>query len=149
MRLKCFRTLFISGCFVAMAACKPVQSTSVTQMPETATVEEKIQKFKADPSKINLVETEKALADLNAEIKKLEVQEATVGGAEKDQITKKLSDLRQKYNAYTAEFTTARVQSSLSKAGESTEEALQKAGDAVKGASESIRDSLKSDKSRD
>lgn len=87
-------------------------------------------------------EVEKALADLNAEIKELEVRQSTVGGAEKDEATRKLSDLRDKYNAYVAEFTGARVQASANKAGE----AVKKAGDAVKDAAQSVGDSLKSDK---
>ena len=42
---------------------------------ETAAVEERIRKFKSEPSKVNMVEVEKALADLNSEIKELEVRE--------------------------------------------------------------------------
>jgi hypothetical protein len=113
---------------------------------ETTVVEEKIRKFKAEPSKVNMDEVEKALADLNSEIKELEVREAKVGGAEKDEATRKLSDLRAKYNIYSADFTAAKVKASVEKAGEATGQALEKAGDAVKDAAQSVSDSLKSDK---
>ena len=69
-----------------------------------------------------------------------------MGGAEKDEATRKLSDLRAKYNAYSADFTAARVQASVNKAGEATGQALEKASDAVKDAAQSVGDSLKSDK---
>ena len=94
-------------------------------------------------------EVEKALADLNSEIKELEVREAKVGGAEKDEVTKKLTDLRAKYNAYSADFTAAKVKASVTKAGEATGQALEKAGEAVKDAAQSVGDSLKSDKTGD
>lgn len=94
-------------------------------------------------------EVEKALADLNVEIKELEVREAKVGGAEKDEATRKLSDLRAKYNAYNTDFTAAKVKASVTKAGEATGQALEKAGEAVKEAAQSVGDSLKSDKKGD
>ena len=116
---------------------------------ETAMVEEKILKFKSDPSKVNMDEVEKALADLNSEIKELEVREAKVGRAEKDEATKKLTDLRAKYNIYSTDFTAAKVKASVSKAGEATGQALEKAGDAVKDAAQTVGDSLKSGKTGD
>jgi len=146
MTTLCVRKMCMAICLLAIVGCKPSESTSATKTSETTVVEEKIRKFKADPSRLNMAEAEKALADLNSEIKELEVREATVGGAEKDEITRKLSDLRGKYNTYFAEFTTAKVQSSVSKASEKTGEALQKAGEAVKEAAQSVSDSLKSDK---
>ena len=106
-------------------------------------------KFKSDPSKANMDGVEKALADLNSEIKELEVREAKVGGAEKDEVTKKLADLRVKYNTYSADFTAAKVKASVTKAGEATGQALEKAGEAVKDAAQSVGDSLKSDKTGD
>jgi hypothetical protein len=148
IEMKSISKMFIAGCLLAMAACKPAESTAALKTSETALVAEKIEKFKADPSRINMVEAEKALADLNSQIKELEVREATAGGAEKDEITKKIADLQQKYNAYMVDFTAARVKSSLSKASETTEEALQKAGEAVKGAADAVSDSFKSDKPR-
>jgi hypothetical protein len=141
------KTIFAAGCYGAIVACNPTQPTPPMKTSETEAVEKKIREFKADPSNVNLQEVEKALADLNAEIKELELRQSTVGGAEKDEATRKLSDLRAKYNAYVAEFTGARVQASANKAGEATGEALRKAGDAVKDAAQSVGDSLKSDKS--
>jgi uncharacterized protein YukE len=149
MKTLLLKTMFTACCFGAIVACKPTEPTPPMKTSETAVVEEKIRKFKAEPSKVNMNEVEKALADLNTEIKELEVREAKVGGSEKDEATRKLSDLRAKYNAYTADFTAARVQASVNKAGEATEQALQKAGDAVKDAAESVGDSLKSDKTGD
>ena len=140
------KTLFAACCVGAIAACKPAQPPQPMKTLETVTVEEKIRIFKADPSKANMTEVEKALADLNAEIKELEVREAKVGGAEKDEATRKLSDLRGKYDAFSADFTAAKVQASVNKAGETTQRALEKAGDAVKDAAQSVGDSLKSDK---
>jgi uncharacterized coiled-coil DUF342 family protein len=116
---------------------------------ETAAVEEKMLKFKSDPSKANMDEVEKALADLDSEIKELEVREAKVGGAEKDEVTKKLTDLRAKYKVYSTDFTAAKVKASVTKAGEATGQALEKAGEAVKDAAQSVGDSLKSDKAGD
>ena len=52
---------------------------SADEGPETVTLEEKIRIFKADPAKANMTEVEKALADLNAEIRELEVREAKAG----------------------------------------------------------------------
>jgi len=146
MKTLLLKTMFTACCFGAIAACKPTEPTAPMKTSETAVVEEKIRKFKAEPSKANMNEVEKALADLNSEIKELEVREAKVGGSEKDEATRKLSDLRAKYNAYTADFTAARVQASVNKAGEATGQALEKAGDAVKDAAQSVGDSLKSDK---
>ena len=139
------KTIFAACCFGALAACKPAEPLPIKTL-ETVTVEEKIRIFKADPSKANMTEVEKALADLNAEIKELEVREAKVGGAEKDEATRKLSDLRVKYDACSADFTAAKVQASVNKAGETTQRALEKAGDAVKDAAQSVGDSFKSDK---
>ena len=138
--------IFGAVCFGAIFACKPSEPVP-TATAKTAVVEEKIRQFKADPSKANMNEVEKALADLNVEIKELEIREAKVGGAEKDEVTRKLTDLRAKYNAYGADFTAAKVQASANKATEATTQALQKAGEAVKEATESVRDSLKSGKS--
>ena len=149
MKTLLLKTMFTACCFGAIVACKPTEPTPPMKTSETVVVEEKIRKFKAEPSKVNMYEAEKALADLNTEIKELEVREAKVGGSEKDEATRKLSDLRAKYNAYTADFTAARVQASVNKAGEATEQALEKAGDAVKDAAESVSDSLKSDKTGD
>lgn len=132
-------------CFSAIIACKPTEPPPPVKTSEIAVVEEKIRKFKAEPSESNMNEAEKALADLNAEIKELEVREAKAGGAEKDEATRKLSDLKRKYETSVAEFTAARVQSSLNKAGEATGQALEEAGDAVKDAAQSVSDSLKSD----
>jgi hypothetical protein len=136
---------FAAICFAAIVACKPSEPVP-TATGKTAVVEEKIRQFKADPSKTNLNEVDKALADLNVEIKELEIQEAKAGGAKKDEITRKLSDLRAKYNACNGDFTAAKVQAGANKATEATAQALQKAGEAVKGATESVRDSLKSGK---
>ena len=149
MRILLLRKVLATSCLLVIAGCKPNETASTGKTSETAVVEERIQKFKADPSRLNLVEAEKALADLNSEIKELEVREATAGGAEKDEATKKRSELREKYNAYLADFTAAKVQSTVSKASEKTGEALQKAGDAVKEAAQSVSDSLKSDKPKD
>jgi paraquat-inducible protein B len=146
MKLRLLKTIFAAGCFGAISACNPTQPTPPIKTTETAAVEEKIRKFKAEPSKVNMQEVEKALADLNAEIKELELRQSTVGGAEKDEATRKLSDLRAKYNAYNTDFTAARVQASANKAGEATGEALKKAGEAVKDAAQSVGDSFKSDK---
>ena len=146
MKTLFLRTIFAAGCYGAIAACNPTQPTPPMKTSETTAVEEKIRDFKAEPSQVNMQEVEKALADLNAEIKELELRQSTVGGAEKDEATRKLSDLRDKYNAYVAEFTGARVQASANKAGEATGEALKKAGEAVKDATQSVGDSLKSDK---
>jgi uncharacterized protein YukE len=146
MKTLFLKTMFTACCFGAIVACKPTEPTPPMKTTETAVVEEMIRKFKAEPSKVNMNEVEKALADLNAEIKELEVREAKVGGAEKDEVTRKLSDLRAKYNAYTADFTAARVQASMNKAGEATGQALEKASEAVKDAAQSVGDSLKSDK---
>jgi len=149
MKTPFLKTMFTACCFGAIVACKPTESTPPMKTSETALVEEKIRQFKAEPSKANMDEVEKALADLNAEIKELQVREAKVGGAEKDETTRKLSDLRAKYDTYTADFTAARVQASVNKAGEATGQALEKAGDAVKDAAQSVGDSLKSDKTSD
>jgi hypothetical protein len=149
MRILLFRKLLAAACLFLIVGCKPNETASTGNTSEIAAVEERIRKFKADPSRLNLVEAEKALADLNSEIKELEVREATAGGAEKDEATKKRTELREKYNAYLADFTAARVQSSVSKASEKTGEALQKAGDAVKEAAQSVGDQLKSDKPKD
>jgi len=138
--------MFTVCCFGAIVACKPAEPPRPDITSKTSVVEEKIGKFKAEPSKANMAEVEKELADLNSEIKELEVREAKAGGSEKDEATRKLSDLRAKYNAYTADFTAARVQASVNKAGEATGQALEKAGDAVKDAAQSVGDSLKSDK---
>lgn len=142
MKTLLLRTIFAAGFYCAIVACNPTQPALPMKTSETKAVEEKIRDFKAEPSQVNMQEVEKALADLNAEIKELEVRQSTVGGAEKDEATRKLSDLRDKYNAYVAEFTGARVQASANKAGE----AVKKAGDAVKDAAQSVGDSLKSDK---
>ena len=133
-------------CFAAIVACKP-PAPPPTKTSETAVVEEKMLKFKSDPSKANM--DERALADLNSEIKELEVREAKVGGAEKDEVTKKLTDLRAKYKVYSTDFTAAKVKASVTKAGEATGQALEKAGEAVKDAAQSVGDSFKSDKSGD
>jgi hypothetical protein len=143
------KAIFTACCFGAIVACKPVEPPPPMKTSETAMVEEKIVKFKSDPSKANMDEVEKALADLNSEIKELEVREAKVGGAEKDELTKKLTDLRAKYNSYSTDFTAAKVKASVTKAGEATGRALEKAGEAVKDAAQSVGDSLKSDKSGD
>lgn len=140
------KAIFTACCFGAIVACKPTEPTPPMKTPETTVVEEKIRKFKSEPSKVNMDEVDKALADMNSEIKELEVREAKVGGAEKDEATRKLADLRAKYNAYSADFTAAKVQASVNKAGEATEKAVEKAGDAVKDAAQSVGDSLKSDK---
>jgi hypothetical protein len=140
------KPIFAACCFGAIVACKPTEPTPPMKTSETAAVEEKIRKFKSEPSKDNMDGVEKALADLNSEIKELEVREAKMGGAEKDETTRKLSDLRAKYNAYMADFTAAKVQASVNKAGEAAGQALERAGDAVKGAAQSVGDSLKSDK---
>jgi uncharacterized protein YukE len=144
MKALFLKMMVAACCFGVIVACKPTASMKTS---ETAVVEEKIRKFKAEPSKVNMSEVEKALADLNSQIKELEVREAKVGGAEKDEATRKLSDLRASYNAYNAEFTAAKVQASVNKASEATGQALEKAGDAVKDAAKSVGDSLKSDKS--
>jgi hypothetical protein len=146
MKTLVLKTIFAAGCLGAIVACNPTQPTPPMKTSETTAVEEKIQKFKAEPSSVNMKEVEKALADLNSEIKELELRQSTVGGAEKDEATQKLTDLRGKYNTYTVDFAAARVQASANKAGEATGEALQKAGDAVKDAAQSVGDSLKSDK---
>jgi hypothetical protein len=144
MKALFLKMMVAACCLGVIVACKPAASMKTS---ETAVVEEKIRKFKAEPSKVNMSEVEKALADLNSKIKELEAREAKVGGAEKDEATRKLSDLRASYNAYNAEFTAARVQASVNKASEATGQALEKAGDAVKDAAKSVGDSLKSDKS--
>ena len=141
------KTIFAACCFGAIAACKPAEPTPPMKTPETVTLEEKIRIFKADPSKANMTEVEKALADSNAEIRELEVREAKAWGAEKDEATRRLSDLRAKHDACSADFTAAKVKASVNKAGETTQRALEKAGDAVKDAAQSVGDSLKSDKS--
>jgi hypothetical protein len=143
------KAIVAACCFGAIAACKPPGPPPAMKTSETAAVEEKMSKFKSDPSKANMDGVEKALADLNSEIKELEVREAKVGGAEKDEVTKKLSDLRAKYNIYSADFTAAKVKASVTKAGEATGQALEKAGEAVKDAAQSAADSLKSDKTGD
>jgi hypothetical protein len=98
MKTLLLKAMFSACCFGVIVACKPTEPPMKTS--ETSVVEEKIRKFKAEPSKVNMNEAEKALADLNSEIKELEVREAKVGGAEKDEATRKLSDLRASYNAY-------------------------------------------------
>ena len=137
------KAIVTACCFGAIAACKPAQPPPAMKTSETAAVEEKISKFKSDPSKANLDAVE------NSEIKELDVREAKVGGAEKDEATKKLTDLRAKYNTYNADFTAAKVKASVTKAGEATGQALEKAGEAVKDAAQSVGDSLKSDKTGD
>jgi hypothetical protein len=143
------KAIVTACCFGAIVACKPAEAPPPMKTSETASVEEKISKFKSDPSKANMDGVEKALADLNSEIKELEVREAKVGGAEKDEATRKLTDLRAKYNSYNADFTAAKVKASVTKAGEATGQALEKAGEAVKDAAQSVGDSLKSDKTGD
>ena len=149
MKTSHLRAIFTACCLGAIAACRPTEPPPQMKTTETAMVEEKILKFKSDPSKVNMDEVEKALADLNSEIKELEVREAKVGGAEKDEATKKLTDLRAKYNIYSTDFTAAKVKASVSKAGEATGQALEKAGDAVKDAAQTVGDSLKSGKTGD
>ena len=143
------KAIVTACCFGAIAACKPAQPPPAMKTSETAVVEEKLLKFKSDPSKANMDAVEKALADLNSEIKELEVREAKVGGAEKDEATRKLADLRVRYNTYSADFTAAKVKASVTKAGEATGQAMEKAGEAVKDAAQSVSDSLKSDKTGD
>jgi hypothetical protein len=146
MKTLVLKTIFAAGCLGVVVACNPTQPTPPMKTTETTAVEEKIRNFKADPSTVNMQEVEKALADLNSEIKELELRQSTVGGAEKDEVTRKLTDLREKYNAYTVEFAAARVQATANKAGEATGEALKKAGEAVKDAAQSVGDSMKSEK---
>jgi hypothetical protein len=147
MKTLLLKAMFSACCFGVIVGCKPTEPPMKTS--ETAVVEEKIRKFKAEPSKVNMSEVEKALADLNSQIKELEVREAKLGGAEKDEASRKLSDLRASYNGYYAEFTAARVQASVNKASEASGQALEKAGEAVKDAAQSVGDSLKSDKTGD
>ncbi|HEY5770382.1 MAG TPA: hypothetical protein VIS71_11100 [Terrimicrobium sp.] len=149
MKTSLLRAISAACCLGAIVACKPSEPPPATKTTETSVVEEKISKFKSDPSKANMDEVEKALADLNSEIKELEVREAKVGGAEKDEATRKLADLRVKYASYSTDFTAAKVKASVAKAGEATGEALEKAGEAVKDATKSVGDSLKSEKTGD
>ena len=67
MKTLLLRTMFTACCFGAIVACKPTEPTPPMKTSETAVVEEKIRKFKAEPSKVNMNEVEKALADLNSE----------------------------------------------------------------------------------
>ena len=96
MNTSYLRAIATAYCLGAFAACGPTEPPPPIKTSETATVEEKISRFKSDPSKANMDEVEKALANLNVEIKELEVREAKVGGAEKDEATRKLTDLRAK-----------------------------------------------------
>ena len=126
-------------CLCWFFSCKPSEPQGSNVGAETAVAEEKIKKFKADPSKSNKDEVDKAMADLNAKIKELDARQAKEQGAEKERTSEKLSALRMQYHLYTVDVAAVKVMSA-------TGQALEKAGEAVKDAANSVNQSLKSDK---
>jgi hypothetical protein len=149
MKRRLLKALFATCCLGGLVACKPPEPPRPDISAETAVVEEKIRKFKADPSAPNREEVDKALAELSAKIKELEAREKTVKGAEKNETTGKLSALRIQYNLYVVDVTAVRVQTATGRTLEKAGDAVKDAGEAVKEAADSVTDSLKSDKAED
>lgn len=89
-------------------------------------------------------EADEALAGLSVKIKELEAREPQVSGAEKNELLGKLSALRTKFNVYTVEVTTVKVQAVTDRAVEKAGDAVEKAGEAMKDAADSMTNSLKS-----
>jgi hypothetical protein len=127
-----------------IVACKPLTPPKPDISSETRPVEEKLQKFKAQPTRATMNEVDNAMADLSAKIKELEDRDPQVSGAEKDQLVGKLSALRTQYNLYAVEIAAVKVQAVTDRAVEKAGDAVEKAGEAVKDAADSVTDSLKS-----
>ena len=130
---------FIATCIMA---CNP-NAPKKPQTFETTAVEQSIREFKANPTEANKAQVDQALAKMDSEIKELDVRSAQSSGAEKTEADDKRFALREKQAAYSSEFTAAKVEATVSKAGDATKESLQKAGDAVKDAAKSAADAVK------
>jgi hypothetical protein len=138
------KLILITLSISTFVACKPPKPPQPDVRSETAAVEEKLQKFKAEPNRATMDEADKALAGLSDKIKELEAREPQVSGAEKDELLGKLSTLRTKFNVYTVEVTAVKVQAATGRAVETAGDAVEKAGEAVKNAADSMTNSLKS-----
>jgi hypothetical protein len=135
--------ILMTLCIGAIVACKP-KPPPPDISSETAAVEEKLKKFKAEPTRATMEAVDKELENLSAKIKELEARESQVSGAEKDKLLGKLSALRTKYNLYTVEVAAMKVQAVADRAVEKAGDAVEKAGDAIKDAADSVTESLKS-----
>lgn len=144
MKIRFPIAILAASCLGVIVACKPSESPKPDVSSEIAPVEEKIARFKAEPTSANKDQVDKALADLNVKIKELELREAKESGAAKDETAGKLSALRTKYNLYVVEVTAVKAKAATGKALEKTGHAMEKAGEAVKEAAGSVSDSLKS-----
>lgn len=142
MKRRLLKSTFAACCLCGIVACKPAEPPPPVISSEIGVVEEKIRKFKAEPSAQNKDEVDKALANLNAKIKELEVRQTKLKGSEKDETAEKVAALRMQYNLYTVDVAAVKVQAA-------TGHALEKAGDAVKDAASSVSESLKSDKTNE
>ena len=138
------KLILISLSISMFVACQPPKPPQPDIGSETAAVEDKLQKFKAEPNRATMEEADKALAGLSDKIKELEAREPQVSGAEKNELLGKLSALRTKFNVYTVEVTTIKVQAVTGRAVERAGDAVEKAGEAMKDAADSMTNSLKS-----
>lgn len=138
------KLILITLSISTFVACRPPKPPPPDIRLETAAVEEKLQKFKAEPNRATMEEADEALAGLSDKIKELEAREPQVSGAEKNELLGKLSALRTKFNVYTVEVTTVKVQAVTGRAVERAGDAVEKAGEAVKDAADSMTNSLKS-----
>lgn len=131
------------------AACKPAPPPPPSTPPpaiqtfETKKVETAIAAYKSSPSETTKSEVDLALADMESEIKELEVRSTKVSGAEKTENDQKLSDLKDKYNRYRMDYTGARAEVETKSAGEATKDALEKVGDSAERAVEKTGDAIK------
>jgi hypothetical protein len=138
------KLILITLSISTFVACQPPKPPPPDILSETAAVEETLQKFKTEPNRATMDEADKALAGLSDKIKELEAREPQVSGAEKDELLGKLSALRTKFNVYTVEVTTVKVQAVTGRAVEKAGDAVEMAGEAVKDAADSMTNSLKS-----
>jgi hypothetical protein len=138
------KLILITLSISTFVACRPPKPPPPDILSETAAVEETLQKFKTEPNRATMDEADKALAGLSDKIKELEAREPQVSGAEKDELLGKLSSLRTKFNVYTVEVTTVKVQAVTGRAVEKAGDAVEMAGEAVKDAADSMTNSLKS-----
>lgn len=142
----CVNAAIVATGGLVFAACKPApppEPPPAMQTFETKKVETAISAYKTEPSETNKRNVDLALADMESEIKELEVRSTKVSGADKAENDSKLSDLKEKYNHYRMDFTKVQAEVETKKAGEATKDALEKVGDSAEKAVEKTGDAIK------
>lgn len=142
----CVNAAIVATGGLLFAACKPApppEPPPAMQTFETKKVETAISAYKSAPSDTTKKAVDLALADMESEIKELELRSTKVSGADKAENDRKLSDLKEKYTHYQVDFTKARAEVETKSAGEATKDAFEKVGDSAEKAVEKTGDAIK------